>query len=94
MPYYVWKRGGKIVAHDYAAGALPPPAIRIGDEEAKELGIFSPPPVAAPEPAEQPPTVEELQAELAATQRKLDAAIHSNAMLEDCIVEMAQVVYA
>ncbi len=37
---------------------------------------------------------EELRVGLTATQRKLDAAIRSNAMLEDCIVEMAQVVYA
>jgi len=40
------------------------------------------------------PAVEEVQAELDTAQKKLDAAIQSNAMLEDCLVEMAQVVYA
>lgn len=52
------------------------------------------PPRPEPEPAAPPPTVEELQAELAATQKRLDAAIQSNAILEDCVVEMAGVVYA
>lgn len=51
------------------------------------------PPQPEPEPEPEPPTVEELQAELAATQKRLDAAIQSNAMLEDCVVEMAGVVY-
>lgn len=35
-----------------------------------------------------------LQAELDTTKQKLAAAIQSNAMLEDCLVEMAGVVYA
>lgn len=35
-----------------------------------------------------------LQAELSAARKKLDAAIQSNAMLEDCLVEMAGAVYA
>lgn len=35
-----------------------------------------------------------LQAELDTTKQKLSAAIQSNAMLEDCLVEMAGVVYA
>lgn len=35
-----------------------------------------------------------LQAELAATGKKMDAVIQSNAMLEDCLVEMAEAVYA
>lgn len=52
------------------------------------------PPRPTPEPADPSPTVEELQAELAATKKRLDAAIQSNAMLEDCVVEMAGVVYA
>lgn len=34
-----------------------------------------------------------LQAELDATKQKLAASIQSNAMLEDCLVEMAGVVY-
>lgn len=47
-----------------------------------------------PEPEPEPTEAEALRAELTATQKKLDAAIQSNAMLEDCLVEMAQVVYA
>lgn len=35
-----------------------------------------------------------LQAELDAANKKLAASIQSNAMLEDCLVEMAVVVYA
>lgn len=35
-----------------------------------------------------------LQAELDATKQRLAAAIQSNAMLEDCLVEMAETVYA
>ncbi len=35
-----------------------------------------------------------LQAELDATKQKLAASIQSNAMLEECLVEMAGVVYA
>lgn len=42
---------------------------------------------------ERKKTVAELQAELEATRHKLDAAIQSNAMLEDCLVEMAEAVY-
>lgn len=42
MPYYVWKRNGKIVAHDYSQTARPAPAIKISNEEAKELGIYVP----------------------------------------------------
>lgn len=34
-----------------------------------------------------------LRAEVAAANRKLEAAIQSNAMLEDCLVEMAEAVY-
>lgn len=36
----------------------------------------------------------QLQAELESTEKKLEAAIRSNAMLEECIVEMAETVYA
>lgn len=49
---------------------------------------------APPEEPPAPPSVEELQRELASTKSRLDAAIQSNALLEDCLVEMAQVVYA
>ncbi len=45
------------------------------------------------EPVTTSPTLEELQSELAATQKKLNAVIQSNAMLESCLVEMAQVIY-
>lgn len=41
---------------------------------------------ALPKPEEQP-TIKELEA-------KLDAAVKSNAMLEECLVEMANIVYA
>lgn len=36
----------------------------------------------------------QLQVELESTKKKLEAAIRSNAMLEECIVEMAETVYA
>lgn len=35
----------------------------------------------------------QLQTELEATEKKLEAAIRSNAMLEECLVEMAGIVY-
>ncbi len=35
-----------------------------------------------------------LKTELDTTRKKLDAAIQSNATLEDCLVEMAEIVYA
>lgn len=35
-----------------------------------------------------------LAGELEVTKQKLEAAIRSNAMLEDCLVEMAETVYA
>ena len=48
--------------------------------------------VAMPEP---PPSVQEqLRVELNAAKQKLAASIQSNAMLEECLVEMAGVVYA
>lgn len=42
MPYYVWKRNGKIVAYDYSSISRLPPAIKISDDEAKKLGIYVP----------------------------------------------------
>ena len=55
--------------------------------------------VPEPEPAPEPePTVEErvnaLEAENKELRAKLAAAVESGTMLEDCIVEMAGVVYA
>lgn len=51
-----------------------------------------------PVPPPLPPTVEERCAALEAENKqltgKLDASIQSNAMLENCLVEMAGVVYA
>lgn len=44
-------------------------------------------------PAPPPSPQEQLRADLAATQKKLAASIQSNAMLEECLVEMAGVVY-
>lgn len=58
MPYYVWKRNGKIVAHDYSLAARPAPAIEISDDEAKELGIYVPP-APAPEPVDPVPAEQE-----------------------------------
>lgn len=45
MPYYIWKRGGRIVAHAYSDELRPAPAIEVSDKEAKALGIYIPPPV-------------------------------------------------
>lgn len=45
-------------------------------------------------PAPPPSAQEQLRAELGAAKQKLAASIQSNAMLEDCLVEMAGVVYA
>lgn len=50
MPYYVWKRNGKIVGYDYSPTPRPAPAIEISDDEAKELGIYVQPPTQEPEP--------------------------------------------
>lgn len=52
-----------------------------------------------PEPEAEPeephvPTNEELAKENKELKSKLEAAIESNSMLEDCIAEMAEVVYA
>ena len=46
-----------------------------------------------PDSAAQPRTKTraQLQAELESTEKKLEAAIRSNAMLEECIVEMADI---
>lgn len=53
MSYYIWKRDEKIVSHINSINILPPPAIKISDDEAKSLGIYSPPPVESePEPAQ------------------------------------------
>ena len=93
MPYYIWKRNGKVVAHDYSSGVKPPPAIPITDEEAKELGIYAPPPAAA-EPEAPPPTVEELQAENTKLRAQVGVLQTQQTFLEDCLLEMADVVYA
>ena len=58
MPYYVWKRNGKIVAYDYSTAVRPAPAIEISDDEAKELGIYVPT-APAPDPPEPTPTEQE-----------------------------------
>lgn len=44
-------------------------------------------------PAPPSSSQEQIRADLAATQKKLAASIQSNAMLEECLVEMAGVVY-
>ena len=57
MPYYIWKRGGRIVAHSYSEEPRPAPAIEVSEDEARAMGIYVPPPV-APEgaPPEPGPT--------------------------------------
>lgn len=50
MPYYVWRRNGKIVGYDYSPTPRPAPAIEITDDEAKELGIYVQPPTQGQEP--------------------------------------------
>ena len=50
MPYYIWKRGGKIVAYAHSSTPRPAPAIEITDEEAKTLGIYTPRPQEPPVP--------------------------------------------
>lgn len=65
MPYYIWKRRGKVAAYDYSSTPRPSPAIEITDDEAKALGIYVPRPqnVPAPEPIEPPKTDTDLMAE-------------------------------
>ena len=61
--------------------------------EGARIGDSYDPPPAPPDPP-TPPTVEELQRELAETRARVDAASRSTAMLEDCVAEMAEIVYA
>ncbi len=90
MRFYKLTRDGKTIFATMSDGPVPNPDYKEISQEEYEVFVGYPLPP-APDP---PPTAEELQAELTATRRKLDAAIQSSAMLEDCIVEMAQVVYA
>lgn len=80
--------------------------IEVGMLYNKESDKFSKPvepepkPEPEPEPEPEPgePTwterVESLETENKQLTSKLDAAIQSNQMLEDCLVEMAEIVYA
>lgn len=43
MSYYIWKRNNKLISYINSSSPIPPPAIKISDAEAKELGIYSPP---------------------------------------------------
>lgn len=55
MPYYIWKRGEKIVSYGHFTESRPAPAIEVSEEEAKSLGIYTPTPVQespAPNPTE------------------------------------------
>lgn len=58
MPYYIWKRGDKIVAYDHTSEHRPPPAIEVSAEEAKELGFYVTP-AGSSEPVGPAPTEED-----------------------------------
>ena len=79
-------------------------SIKVGMVYDKESDTFSalpepePKPEPEPEPEPEQPTwterIEALERENKTLQAQLDASIQSNQMLEDCLVEMAGVVYA
>lgn len=65
------------------------------NEEAYQAYLASLPEPEEPSEDPNPPaTLEELQKKLTETQARLDAATRSTAMLEDCVAEMAEIVYA
>lgn len=78
--------------------------IVVGMQYDKEKDSWSVPPMPEPEPTPGPepepeqPTwaerIEALERENKTLQAQLEASIQSNQMLEDCLVEMAGVVYA
>lgn len=78
--------------------------IVVGMQYDKEKDSWSVPPMPEPEPTPEPepepsdPTYNErltaLERENKTLQAQLEASIQSNQMLEDCLVEMAGVVYA
>lgn len=67
----------------------------IWNEEAYQAYLASLPEPEEPSEDPNPPaSLEELQKKLTETQARLDAATRSAAMLEDCVAEMAEIVYA
>lgn len=87
MMYYLYKnQSGGVIGFNQSRTPLPPPAIPVTKEEFIRLGYYV-------EPETPPPTVEELQLENRLLKAQLQAQTERSDFIEDCIAEMATMVY-
>lgn len=87
MRYYIYRnQSGQITGYAQTSVVKPPPAIEVSKEEFQALGFYCPEPELM-QPVTPPPTVEQLQAKITMLEAQ-------NTFLENCILEMADEVYA
>lgn len=89
MRYWVYKNSkGEVIGYNQTEYDLPSPAIEVSLSEFQSLGFYSPPVV-----VEDPITLEQLQQENKMLKSQLQASVDRSDFIEDCIAEMATVVY-
>lgn len=91
MRYWVYKNSkGEVIGYNQSEHDLPSPAIEVSLREFQSLGFYSPPVV-----VEGPDKtgVEKLQDENKMLKSQLQAQIDRSDFIEDCIAEIATVVY-
>lgn len=95
MRYWVYKNSkGEVIGYNQTEYDLPSPAIEVSLSEFQSLGFYSPPVVVEdPAPPVEEDPLEELQKENKLLKAQLQAQVDRSDFIEDCIAEMATVVY-